>query len=89
MGETGVAPNCLDGVRVLDLDDLGTEPGERLGARGSRLKLGEIHDPHARKTIKFRTFYCCHCLSLLPKPVERTTSIMLAARRNLAMLWIT
>ena len=32
--------------RILDLDDIGAQPGERLGARGSGLELGQVEDLH-------------------------------------------
>ena len=44
------AADAAAGVAVLgrfDLDDVGTEPGEGLGARGPRLVLGHVEHPHA------------------------------------------
>ncbi len=52
-GEGG--PTGLAALRVLDLDDLGAEPGERLGAGGSRLELGQVEDPDPGKTLQRRT----------------------------------
>src|SRR5499427_2185875 len=37
------AASLLSAGRVLDLDDLGAEPGERLGDGGTRLELREIN----------------------------------------------
>jgi hypothetical protein len=34
-------------ARRLDLDDVGPEPAEELGAGGAGLELGEVEDPHA------------------------------------------
>ena len=44
---TGVA--C---VRVLDLDDLGTEPGQGLGAGWAGLELREIQHAHPAETVQ-------------------------------------
>ena len=38
-------------LRVLDLDDVGAEPGERLGAGGAGLELGEVENAHAGQAI--------------------------------------
>ena len=57
----------IAGLRVLDLDDLGAEPSQRLGAGRTRLELGEVHDPHACETIEFHAVYCCHRSPLLPE----------------------
>ena len=46
--------------RVLDLDHLGAEPGQRLGAGRARLELGEIDDPDAFETIELHTLYSRH-----------------------------
>ena len=40
MTENYAPLQCLAGVRVLDLDDLGAKPGQRLGAGGTGLELG-------------------------------------------------
>jgi hypothetical protein len=53
------------GLRVLDLDHLGAEPGERLGARRTRLELRKIDDPHAFETIQLHAT-AIHLSSLLP-----------------------
>src|SRR4029434_5333543 len=39
-------------LRVLDLDDLGAEPGERLRAGWPGLELGEVDDPDAGETLE-------------------------------------
>ena len=39
-------------LRVFHLDDLGTEPGERLGAGRAGLELGQVQNTDARKTAR-------------------------------------
>src|SRR5262245_45253758 len=39
----GRAASLLSADRILDLDDLGAEPGERLGDGGARLELREVN----------------------------------------------
>jgi len=45
-----VAPRLLAAGR-LDLDDVGAEPAQELGAGGARLELGEIQDPDAGQRV--------------------------------------
>src|SRR6266851_1653468 len=54
------------GLRVLDLDHLGAEPGERLGAGWTRLELGKVHDSDAFETVQLHA-HSIHRSSLLPK----------------------
>ena len=54
-GEGG--PAGLAAARVLDLDDLGAEPGERLGAGGPRLELRQIEHPDPGKTFEGRAVF--------------------------------
>jgi len=42
----------IAGLRVLDLDHFGAEPGERLGARRTGLELGEVDDPDAAEAVE-------------------------------------
>ncbi len=52
-GAPGPQPAAgIAGPRVLDLDDLGAEPGQRLGAGRPRLELREIDDLDAFETIE-------------------------------------
>ena len=44
-GTTGFAA-----LRIFDLDDLGAEPGERLGAGGPGLELAQVQNADAGKT---------------------------------------
>jgi len=46
------APSGIAGFRVLDLDHLGAEPGERLGAGRPRLELREIDNANAFEAIQ-------------------------------------
>src|SRR5262244_1197058 len=39
-------------LRVFDLDDLGTEPGERLGAGWAGLELGQVQNTDAGKAAR-------------------------------------
>ena len=39
-------------LRVFHLDDLGTEPGERLGAGWAGLELGQVQNTDARKAAR-------------------------------------
>ena len=41
-------------LRVFHLDDLGTEPGERLGAGRAGLELGQVQNTDAGKTARKR-----------------------------------
>ena len=41
-------------LRVLDLDDLGAEPGQRLGAGRAGLELGQVQNTDASKTARKR-----------------------------------
>src|ERR1700730_12771438 len=53
----GAAGDLAAGIavpRVLDLDHLGAEPGERLGAGGAGLELGQIDNPNAFQAVKGR-----------------------------------
>ncbi len=50
----GDAPAGVAALRVLDLDDLGPEPGQRLGAGRPRLELGQIDNPNAFQAVKRR-----------------------------------
>ena len=36
-------------ARLLDLDDIGTHPGQQLGAHRAGLDVGHVDDPHARE----------------------------------------
>ena len=49
-------PAGLAAIRVLDLDDLGAEPGERLGAGGARLELGQVEHPNPGEAIEGALF---------------------------------
>src|SRR5271166_1534701 len=55
----------IPGLRVLDLDHLGAEPGERLGAGGAGLELRKIDHPNAFETIQLYA-NSIHRSSLLP-----------------------
>ena len=57
-------PPRITGLRVLDLDHVGAEPGERLGARRPRLELRKVDDPHPFETIQFHAS-AVHLSSLL------------------------
>src|SRR2546427_12776890 len=53
VGLSGPQPTAgIARLRVLDLDHIGAEPGERLGAGRPRLELGEIDHPDAGETIE-------------------------------------
>src|ERR1043166_8007120 len=58
--ETGAAG--LARLGIFDLDHLGAEEGERLGARRPRLELGEIEHPHAGEAIAQRRLRLHHRL---------------------------
>ena len=58
------APSRIAALRVLDLDDFGPEPGQRLRAGGPRLELGQIDDPNAFQAAKRRVIFS-HSLRLL------------------------
>jgi hypothetical protein len=45
-------PSGLAAFRVFDLDDLGAEPSERLGAGRPGLELREIENPHSLKAVR-------------------------------------
>ena len=49
LGPAAEPPAGLAALWVLDLDDLGAEPGERLGAGGPRLELREVENPDTRR----------------------------------------
>src|SRR5690606_29868726 len=40
------------GLRLFNLDDLGTEPGKRLRAGGSGFVLAQVHDADASETVE-------------------------------------
>src|SRR6516225_293372 len=61
------------GLRVLDLDDLGAEPGERFGAGRPRLELRKVDNPNTFETIQLDAI-SIHLLSLLPKSQAGTIS---------------
>ena len=65
-------PSLVAAGRVLDLDHVRAEPGERLGAGRSRLELREIEHPHARRapSNRFVPFGC----SSLPRGVAGPTA---------------
>ena len=48
-------------LRVFHLDDLGAEPGERLGAGRAGLELGQVQDTDAGKTAR-KCAVDCHFL---------------------------
>ena len=47
-----VSPAGLAALWVLDLDDLGTEPGERFGAGGTRLELRQVEDTDTGQALQ-------------------------------------
>src|SRR6516165_11131265 len=64
-----LGPDCrpntrFAALRVFDLDDLGTEPGERLGAGWAGLELGQVQNTDAGK--KGRKPAVCSHFPVLP-----------------------
>ena len=58
VGLTGLQPPAgVAAARVFDLDHLGAEPRQGLGAGGSRLELGEVDDLDTFETIQFHARY--------------------------------
>src|SRR5439155_203182 len=48
------AASLVAAARWLHLDDVGAEPGQDLGARRTRLELGQVDDADARESGHFR-----------------------------------
>src|SRR5262249_36828954 len=74
---TDMARGVALGLRVLDLDDLGTEIGKEEGAIGSRAELLDGHDPDAFQRLHATGFLLLLCLammmrcfSLVPSPMQ-------------------
>ena len=68
VGMAGPQPAAgVAGLRVFDLDHLGAEPGQRLGAGRPRLELGEVDNPHAFEAVQRNAFDRSHSPALLPK----------------------
>ena len=80
VGAVAEAPAArLAAVGLLHLDDVGAEPGQRLGAGGARLELGEVENLDARQRRRRAGRWClfrlpCLASCFTPMPCLRRAS---------------